>query len=189
MEPEPGLTTQDERHAHMRCWVSVLSCLLLACLYVGSLYVWRSSLPRYTSHQLSCGTTMLTPLNWNRVCFCACVCAKGPSECDKAPLCQCAAGLCSVTCSFKGMDALGWRQCEYTGVSILYLPLGQFVKCKKTVTNQSFNSDPRVHVSIQWHMGNFSFSLFFYYNLDLTARLRRTLQRVVGPFYCYFGLI
>uniref|UniRef100_A0A3B5A2Z0 CAAX prenyl protease 2 n=1 Tax=Stegastes partitus TaxID=144197 RepID=A0A3B5A2Z0_9TELE len=28
------------------CWVSVLSCLLLACLYVGSLYVWRSSLPR-----------------------------------------------------------------------------------------------------------------------------------------------
>uniref|UniRef100_A0A3B5A077 CAAX prenyl protease 2-like n=1 Tax=Stegastes partitus TaxID=144197 RepID=A0A3B5A077_9TELE len=30
----------------LQCWVSVLSCLLLACLYVGSLYVWRSSLPR-----------------------------------------------------------------------------------------------------------------------------------------------
>ncbi|XP_072230815.1 CAAX prenyl protease 2-like [Leuresthes tenuis] len=45
MEPEHGLTSQDER-AHMRCRVSVLSCLLLACLYVGSLYVWRSSLPR-----------------------------------------------------------------------------------------------------------------------------------------------
>uniref|UniRef100_A0A3B3HXK2 Farnesylated proteins-converting enzyme 2 n=1 Tax=Oryzias latipes TaxID=8090 RepID=A0A3B3HXK2_ORYLA len=29
-----------------KCWVSVLSCLLLACLYVGSLYVWCDSLPR-----------------------------------------------------------------------------------------------------------------------------------------------
>ncbi|XP_028284866.1 CAAX prenyl protease 2 [Parambassis ranga] len=28
------------------CWISVLSCLLLACSYVGSLYVWRSDLPR-----------------------------------------------------------------------------------------------------------------------------------------------
>lgn len=28
------------------CWLSVLSCLLLACSYVGSLYVWRSELPR-----------------------------------------------------------------------------------------------------------------------------------------------
>ncbi|KAM8882022.1 CAAX prenyl protease 2 [Synchiropus picturatus] len=28
------------------CGVSVLSCLLLACSYVGSLYVWRSDLPR-----------------------------------------------------------------------------------------------------------------------------------------------
>ncbi|KAJ8405857.1 hypothetical protein AAFF_G00312940 [Aldrovandia affinis] len=28
------------------CWVSVLSCLLLACSFVGSLYVWRSELPR-----------------------------------------------------------------------------------------------------------------------------------------------
>uniref|UniRef100_A0A3Q2DTI3 CAAX prenyl protease 2 n=1 Tax=Cyprinodon variegatus TaxID=28743 RepID=A0A3Q2DTI3_CYPVA len=28
------------------CWLSVLSCLLLACSYVGSLYVWRSDLPR-----------------------------------------------------------------------------------------------------------------------------------------------
>ncbi|XP_067117462.1 CAAX prenyl protease 2 [Osmerus mordax] len=28
------------------CWVSILSCLLLACSYVGSLYVWRSDLPR-----------------------------------------------------------------------------------------------------------------------------------------------
>ncbi|KAL6098835.1 rce1 [Pungitius sinensis] len=39
---------QDPEHTqtHTRCWVCVLSCLLLACLYVGSLYVWRSSLPR-----------------------------------------------------------------------------------------------------------------------------------------------
>ncbi|XP_001919229.3 CAAX prenyl protease 2 isoform X1 [Danio rerio] len=28
------------------CWVSILSCLLLACSYVGSLYVWKSDLPR-----------------------------------------------------------------------------------------------------------------------------------------------
>uniref|UniRef100_A0A3Q2R041 CAAX prenyl protease 2 n=1 Tax=Fundulus heteroclitus TaxID=8078 RepID=A0A3Q2R041_FUNHE len=28
------------------CWVSVMSCLLLTFLYVGSLYVWWSSLPR-----------------------------------------------------------------------------------------------------------------------------------------------
>ncbi|KAJ8346551.1 hypothetical protein SKAU_G00279520 [Synaphobranchus kaupii] len=28
------------------CWLSVLSCLVLACSYVGSLYVWRSDLPR-----------------------------------------------------------------------------------------------------------------------------------------------
>ncbi|XP_076606896.1 CAAX prenyl protease 2-like [Chaetodon auriga] len=45
VEPEHGPITQVE-HTHPRCWVCVLSCLLLACLYVGSLYVWRSSLPR-----------------------------------------------------------------------------------------------------------------------------------------------
>ncbi|TRY55345.1 hypothetical protein DNTS_020899 [Danionella cerebrum] len=28
------------------CWVSILSCLLLACSYVGSLYVWKNDLPR-----------------------------------------------------------------------------------------------------------------------------------------------
>ncbi|EHB13807.1 CAAX prenyl protease 2 [Heterocephalus glaber] len=28
------------------CWVSVFSCLSLACSYVGSLYVWKSELPR-----------------------------------------------------------------------------------------------------------------------------------------------
>ncbi|XP_049896616.1 CAAX prenyl protease 2-like isoform X2 [Epinephelus moara] len=45
LEPEHGPMMQVE-HTHTRCWVCVLSCLLLACLYVGSLYVWRSSLPR-----------------------------------------------------------------------------------------------------------------------------------------------
>ncbi|RVE64052.1 hypothetical protein OJAV_G00142500 [Oryzias javanicus] len=40
---EFGLVQQEERR---KCWVSVLSCLLLACLYVGSLYVWCDSLPR-----------------------------------------------------------------------------------------------------------------------------------------------
>ncbi|XP_029063857.1 CAAX prenyl protease 2 isoform X2 [Monodon monoceros] len=34
--PGPGLC----------CWVSVFSCLSLACSYVGSLYVWKSELPR-----------------------------------------------------------------------------------------------------------------------------------------------
>ncbi|XP_039682359.1 CAAX prenyl protease 2-like isoform X1 [Perca fluviatilis] len=45
LEPEHGPIMQVE-HTHTRCWVGVLSCLLLACQYVGSLYVWRSSLPR-----------------------------------------------------------------------------------------------------------------------------------------------
>uniref|UniRef100_A0A8C9X5B9 Uncharacterized protein n=1 Tax=Sander lucioperca TaxID=283035 RepID=A0A8C9X5B9_SANLU len=45
LEPEHGPIMQVE-HTHTRCWVCVLSCLLLACQYVGSLYVWRSSLPR-----------------------------------------------------------------------------------------------------------------------------------------------
>ncbi|KAI9548214.1 hypothetical protein NQZ68_010433 [Dissostichus eleginoides] len=47
LEPEHGPVIQEEvEHSHVRCWVCVLSCLLLACLYVGSLYIWRSSLPR-----------------------------------------------------------------------------------------------------------------------------------------------
>uniref|UniRef100_A0A8C2WWA3 CAAX prenyl protease 2 n=1 Tax=Cyclopterus lumpus TaxID=8103 RepID=A0A8C2WWA3_CYCLU len=45
LEPEHGPAMQVE-HTRTRCWVCVLSCLLLACLYVGSLYVWRSSLHR-----------------------------------------------------------------------------------------------------------------------------------------------
>ncbi|XP_076017596.1 CAAX prenyl protease 2-like [Genypterus blacodes] len=45
VESEHFLTRQVE-HAHIRCWVCVLCCLLLTCVYVGSLYVWRSSLPR-----------------------------------------------------------------------------------------------------------------------------------------------
>uniref|UniRef100_A0A8C1FK34 CAAX prenyl protease 2 n=1 Tax=Cyprinus carpio carpio TaxID=630221 RepID=A0A8C1FK34_CYPCA len=28
------------------CWISVVCCLLLACVYDGSLYVWRGNLPR-----------------------------------------------------------------------------------------------------------------------------------------------
>ncbi|XP_062262435.1 CAAX prenyl protease 2-like isoform X2 [Platichthys flesus] len=42
LEPEHVLV----RQVHTKCWVCVVSCLLLACLYVGSLYVWKSSLPR-----------------------------------------------------------------------------------------------------------------------------------------------
>ncbi|XP_072232597.1 CAAX prenyl protease 2 isoform X1 [Leuresthes tenuis] len=49
----PNLLTQEMKRSNGDfippdglCWVSVLSCLLLACSYVGSLYVWRSDLPR-----------------------------------------------------------------------------------------------------------------------------------------------
>ena len=48
-----NLVTEEMKHSNGGfvppdglCWVSVLSCLLLACSYVGSLYVWRSDLPR-----------------------------------------------------------------------------------------------------------------------------------------------
>ncbi|XP_056298558.1 CAAX prenyl protease 2 [Pseudoliparis swirei] len=55
------------------CWVSVLSCLLLACAYVGSLYVWRSDLPRdhptvikrrFTSVLVVSGLSPLFVLAW-----------------------------------------------------------------------------------------------------------------------------
>ncbi|XP_060951758.1 CAAX prenyl protease 2 [Limanda limanda] len=55
------------------CWVSVLSCLLLACSYVGSLYVWRSDLPRdhptvikrrFTSVLIVSGLSPLFVLAW-----------------------------------------------------------------------------------------------------------------------------
>ncbi|XP_053298042.1 CAAX prenyl protease 2 [Pleuronectes platessa] len=42
LEPEHVLL----RQVNTKCWVCVVSCLLLACVYVGSLYVWKSSLPR-----------------------------------------------------------------------------------------------------------------------------------------------
>lgn len=51
LEADHGLMGQEE-HAHTTCWVCVLSCFLLACLYVGSLYVWRSSLQRYSYSHL-----------------------------------------------------------------------------------------------------------------------------------------
>lgn len=62
------------------CWVSVLSCLLLACSYVGSLYVWRSDLPRwaedntlyelsiivllFTGHSISLHSVLLDSITW-----------------------------------------------------------------------------------------------------------------------------
>ncbi|XP_060912292.1 CAAX prenyl protease 2-like [Labrus mixtus] len=46
LKPEQDLVIMEEENTYTRCWVCVLSCLLLACVYVGSLYVWRSSLPR-----------------------------------------------------------------------------------------------------------------------------------------------
>jgi len=51
-------STQHQLHANVAavpeglCWVSILSCLLLACSYVGSLYVWKSDLPRYMTCRL-----------------------------------------------------------------------------------------------------------------------------------------
>ena len=44
--PGPGLC----------CWVSVFSCLSLACSYVGSLYVWKSELPRCGGCARAAGT-------------------------------------------------------------------------------------------------------------------------------------
>ncbi|TKC36571.1 hypothetical protein EI555_003494, partial [Monodon monoceros] len=50
--PRSGLERQPESAAlggpgpGLCCWVSVFSCLSLACSYVGSLYVWKSELPR-----------------------------------------------------------------------------------------------------------------------------------------------
>uniref|UniRef100_A0A3B5QME4 CAAX prenyl protease 2 n=1 Tax=Xiphophorus maculatus TaxID=8083 RepID=A0A3B5QME4_XIPMA len=47
MAEEEGIVTEQmEEASGGLCWLSVLSCLLLACCYVGSLYVWRSDLPR-----------------------------------------------------------------------------------------------------------------------------------------------
>ncbi|ROL45518.1 CAAX prenyl protease 2 [Anabarilius grahami] len=55
MKDDDDLTADfrsDQLHANVAsvpdglCWVSILSCLLLACSYVGSLYVWKSDLPR-----------------------------------------------------------------------------------------------------------------------------------------------
>ncbi|KAM4726466.1 CAAX prenyl protease 2-like [Anableps anableps] len=42
-EPVHSCTRQEQ---HTSCWVSIMSCLLLALLYMGSLYVWWSTLPR-----------------------------------------------------------------------------------------------------------------------------------------------
>lgn len=49
----PNILAEEMKHSNRDfvppdglCWMSVVSCLLLACSYVGSLYVWRSDLPR-----------------------------------------------------------------------------------------------------------------------------------------------
>ncbi|CAB1419718.1 unnamed protein product [Pleuronectes platessa] len=76
----PTLLTEGMRHSDGGfvapdglCWVSVLSCLLLACSYVGSLYVWRSDLPRdhpivikrrFTSVLIVSGLSPLFVLAW-----------------------------------------------------------------------------------------------------------------------------
>ncbi|XP_051823174.1 CAAX prenyl protease 2 isoform X3 [Antechinus flavipes] len=45
-EPEPESAALNGAGPGLCCWVSVCSCLSLACSYVGSLYVWKSELPR-----------------------------------------------------------------------------------------------------------------------------------------------
>uniref|UniRef100_A0A8C6U4M4 Uncharacterized protein n=1 Tax=Neogobius melanostomus TaxID=47308 RepID=A0A8C6U4M4_9GOBI len=49
----PKLSQEEQPYGHGDfippeglCWLSVLFCLLLACSYVGSLYIWKSDLPR-----------------------------------------------------------------------------------------------------------------------------------------------
>uniref|UniRef100_A0A6I8NVU5 CAAX prenyl protease 2 n=1 Tax=Ornithorhynchus anatinus TaxID=9258 RepID=A0A6I8NVU5_ORNAN len=65
--PGPGLCC---------CWVSVCSCLSLACSYVGSLYVWKSELPRdhpavikrrFTSVLVVSGLSPLCLLLWREL--------------------------------------------------------------------------------------------------------------------------
>ncbi|XP_078004498.1 CAAX prenyl protease 2 isoform X4 [Phascolarctos cinereus] len=46
-EPEPESAALNGAGPGLCCWVSVCSCLSLACSYVGSLYVWKSELPRH----------------------------------------------------------------------------------------------------------------------------------------------
>lgn len=109
LEPERGSTAQVQ-HTCASCRVCVLCCvcLLLTCLYVGSLYVWRISLPRYTARLQTCGSA------FGLDCWTVAVCVQGTSQCDKALQCQCAAGFCTVTRSGECIDTLGWRQGEYT---------------------------------------------------------------------------
>ncbi|XP_035485792.1 CAAX prenyl protease 2 isoform X2 [Scophthalmus maximus] len=84
MAEEEGLSlnlpTEETEHSYGGfvapegvCWASVLSCLLLACSYVGSLYVWRSDLPRdhptvikrrFTSVLIVSGLSPLFVLAW-----------------------------------------------------------------------------------------------------------------------------
>lgn len=45
-ERQPESAALGGPGAGLCCWVSVFSCLSLACSYVGSLYVWKSELPR-----------------------------------------------------------------------------------------------------------------------------------------------
>ncbi|XP_036786559.2 CAAX prenyl protease 2 isoform X1 [Manis pentadactyla] len=45
-ERQPESTALGGSGPGLCCWVSVFSCLSLACSYVGSLYVWKSELPR-----------------------------------------------------------------------------------------------------------------------------------------------
>ncbi|XP_013369361.1 PREDICTED: CAAX prenyl protease 2 isoform X2 [Chinchilla lanigera] len=45
-ERQSESTSLGGRGPELCCWVSVFSCLSLACSYVGSLYVWKSELPR-----------------------------------------------------------------------------------------------------------------------------------------------
>ncbi|KAM7329703.1 hypothetical protein ACRRTK_011316 [Alexandromys fortis] len=45
-EQQPESTALSGPGPGLCCWVSVFSCFSLACSYVGSLYVWKSELPR-----------------------------------------------------------------------------------------------------------------------------------------------
>lgn len=45
-ERQPESTALSGPGPGLCCWVSVFSCFSLACSYVGSLYVWKSELPR-----------------------------------------------------------------------------------------------------------------------------------------------
>ncbi|KAM3600726.1 uncharacterized protein V6R79_001446 [Siganus canaliculatus] len=61
-------------------------------------------------------------------------CLSRPSQCDKAPLCQCAAGFCAFTCSGDSMDTLGRYQGRRVCLGVDGDSFGRSGPCRHTTT-------------------------------------------------------